>query len=142
MTLAPHTALRVAAMVALAAGLGIWSARLLAPTPAAMPPTLSAPLPAQMDVGPVTAWFGAVPTARSMRVAVSGIIATGSRGVAILSVDGGPPRAWSVGDSANGMRLRAVHPDEVVLDQGGVDVRVALPRQAMPEGSGIVRVPR
>jgi general secretion pathway protein C len=130
-------------MVALAAGVGLWAALLLAPTPGVMPPAASRALPARLDTAPLAAWFGTPPTGRApVRVTASGLIATGTRGVALLSVDGGPSQAWRVGQAIkDGLRVTAVEADAVVLDYQGEVVRVEFPRPAPPVGTGILRRP-
>ena len=131
------------ALVALAAGIGLWAALLLAPQPGAIPPAANRTLPTRLDTAPLAAWFGTPPTGRApLRVVVSGIIATGSRGVAVMSFDGGPGQAWGVGQTIkDGLRVRTVSAEEVVLDYQGDTVRVALPRPGPAAGTGILRKP-
>lgn len=135
--------LRRLALIALAAGIGLWAALLLAPTPGPMPPAATRTMPTRLDTAPLAAWFGAPPTGRApVRVTASGIIATGTRGVAVLSVDGGPSQAWRVGQTIrDGLRITAVEPDAVVLDHQGDSVRIDFPRPAPPAGTGILRRP-
>jgi len=132
---------RYVALAALASGVGLWSALLFAPAPKAIPPAMGRALPTRLDTAPLAAWFGTPPTGRSpLQVKVSGIIATGSRGVAVLSLDGAPGQAWRVGQTIkDGLSVRAVTAEEVVLDYQGDTVRVALPRPAPAAGTGILR---
>ena len=51
-------ALRVLAVLALAAGVGVWAAVLLAPRPGPLPPAVSAAAPRAADNTPVALWFG------------------------------------------------------------------------------------
>lgn len=135
--------LRRLALVALAAGVGLWAVLLLAPVPGPIPPAATRTMPTRLDTAPLAAWFGTPPTGRApVRVVASGIIATGSRGVAVLSVDGGPGQAWRVGQTIkDGLRVSAVEADAVVLDYQGDVVRVEFPRPAPAAGTGILRRP-
>lgn len=121
-------------MVAVAAGVGVWGAILLAPRPGVPPPALAAGAPMAADTGPVSAWFGAGPAVR-VQVASSGLIAAGARSSAILSVDGGRARTYAVGAVlANDLVLEAVRGDGVVIRQGGQTSVIEVPRLAPPSG--------
>lgn len=58
--------------------------------------------------------------------------------VALIRVNGGPARAYAVGDAVDvGVRLKAIRADGVELERGGVSTRLALapagaPRQLQP----------
>ncbi|WP_397473373.1 type II secretion system protein N [Pusillimonas sp.] len=123
--------LQAAAMVALAAGIGLWSALLLAPRPAPAPPALaSGPAPGQ-DLTPVSNWFGG--GSARLRVAVVGLIASGQQGAALLSINGGPAQAYRVGQTlAQGVTLSAVLPNGVSIDQDGIVEDITMPSQPMP----------
>ncbi|WZB65635.1 hypothetical protein WJ971_24015 [Achromobacter xylosoxidans] len=88
---AAPAAFRVLAILALAAGLGVWGAILLAPAPAALPAAVSAPAPRAADNTPVALWFGRDEALRT-QISVLGVIAAGPDGAAVFSVDGG--RRW------------------------------------------------
>lgn len=122
---------QAAAMLAVAAGIGLWSALLLAPRPAPAPPALaSGPAPGQ-DATPVANWFGG--GSARLRVAVVGLIASGGQGAALLSINGGPAKAYRVGQSlAQGVTLSAVLPHGVSIDQDGIIEDIAMPSQPMP----------
>jgi len=121
-------------MVAVAAGIGVWGAILLAPRPGVPPPALAASAPVAADTGPVSAWFGAGPAVR-VKVASSGLIAAGARSSAILSVDGGRAKTYGVGDAlANDLVLDAVRGDGVVIRQGGQTSFIEVPRLPPPTG--------
>lgn len=107
------------AMLATAAGVGLWSALLLAPPPAAAPPLLaSGPAPDQ-NITPLINWFGG--GSARLRVVVLGLLSSGQRGTALLSINGGPPKAYSVGHAlAQGVTLSAVLPHGVSIDQDGM----------------------
>ncbi len=121
--------LRVLAMLTAAAGIGLWGATLFAPRPAAMPPALAPATPRAPDNGAVALWFGKDEILRT-QISVLGVIA-GAEGAAVLSVDGGPPSAWRLGDEiVPGIALRGVEADAVIVEQGGRSSR--LPAPAMP----------
>jgi len=128
-------ALRVLAIAATAAGAGLWGAILLAPQPADLPPALpAAPAPVS-DTQALAALFGA-DRAIDTHVAVLGLIAAGAQGSAVLSVDGGPARAYRVGAQiAPGLMLADVSPAGIELDRNGARVSAAAPaRTAAPPG--------
>ncbi|GAA5235101.1 general secretion pathway protein GspC [Verticiella sediminum] len=122
-------------IAALAVGVGVWGAILLAPTPRAIPPALVVATQPPADTAPVAGWFGAAAAAR-VKVESSGLIAAGPDSSAILAVDGGRARAYGVGARlASDLTLAEVRPDAVVLRQGAQHVVVEVPR--LPEPSGI-----
>ena len=131
---APAT-LRVIAMLALAAGFGVWASILLAPRPGALPPAVSAAPPRAADNTPVALWFGKDEVMRT-QISVLGLIAAGPDGAAVLSVDGGPPLAWRAGaEVAPGIVLRDIAVDAVTVEQGGRLNRLATPAAlAAPAG--------
>ena len=125
---------KYAAMAAVAAGIGLWGALLLAPSPVATPPALaSGPAPGQ-DISPVSNWFGGG-TAR-LRVAVVGLIASGRQGAALLSINGGPAQAYRVGQTlAQGVTLSAVQATGVTIDQDGILEDITIPSPSpLPQG--------
>ncbi|MEC6413157.1 hypothetical protein ACOTJC_26605 [Achromobacter xylosoxidans] len=135
---AAPAAFRVLAILALAAGLGVWGAILLAPAPAALPAAVSAPAPRAADNTPVALWFGRDEALRT-QISVLGVIAAGPDGAAVFSVDGGPPLAWRVGDEvAPGIVLKDIGADAVTVEQGGRVSRLATPASPAPDG-GIAR---
>lgn len=122
---------QAAAMVALAAGIGLWGALLLAPRPAPAPPALaSGPAPGQ-NLAPVSNWFGG--GSARLRVAVVGLISSGHQGAALLSINGEPARAYRVGQTlAQGVMLSAVLPNGVSIDQDGIVEDITIPAQPLP----------
>ncbi|MGV2863298.1 hypothetical protein [Achromobacter sp. ESBL13] len=128
-------ALRVIAVLALAAGLGVWASILLAPRPGALPPAVSAAPPRAADNTPVALWFGKDEVMRT-QISVLGLIAAGPDGAAVLSVDGGPPLAWRAGaEVAPGIVLRDIAVDAVTVEQGGRSNRLPTPAAlAAPAG--------
>lgn len=131
----PPALLRVTAILALCAGVGVWASVLLAPRPGPLPPALAnATVAPVVDLAPLARWFGAGP-AIQVQLAASGVISAGARSVAVLAVDGARPRAYRPGDTlADGVTLRAVLPDGVELMQGGQVTRITLPALAPVDG--------
>lgn len=124
------------AMVALAAGVGVWLAVLLAPAPRPAPPALAPSAVAATDVAPVAAWFGAGPASR-VKIVPSGLIAAGQRGSAILAVDGAKPRAYATGQNlAHDLVLVEVLPQGVIVAQGSEETEILLPE--LPRLQGFV----
>ena len=94
-----------------------------------MPPALAPAAPRAPDNGPVALWFGKDEALRT-QISVLGVIA-GNDGAAVLSVDGGPPSAWRLGDEiAPGIALRGIEAGAVIVKQGGRSSR--LPAPLMP----------
>lgn len=129
---------QIAAMVAAAAGVGVWSAILLAPSPQPAPPALVVQDGQGTDVTSVAGWFGGGPASR-IKIVPSGLIAAGNRGSAILAVDGGRPRAFAVGQNlAHDLVLVAVRPTGVIVAQGAQETEILIPE--LPRLQGIVPV--
>ncbi len=129
---------RVLAVLALAAGVGVWAPVLLAPKPGPLPPAVSAAAPRAADNTPVALWFGKDEAMRT-QITVLGVIAAGPDGAAVLSVDGGPPQAWRAGgEVAAGIVLREVAADAVTVEQAGRASRLPAPA-ALPASAGISR---
>jgi len=129
---------RILAVLALAAGVGVWASVLLAPKPGPLPPAVSAAAPRAADNTPVALWFGKDEAMRT-QITVLGVIAAGPDGAAVLSVDGGPPQAWRTGgEVATGIVLREVAADAVTVEQAGRASRLPAPA-APPAPAGISR---
>ncbi|MDX3908150.1 MAG: hypothetical protein QHC78_20900 [Pigmentiphaga sp.] len=123
------------AMLVLAAGVGVWGAILLAPSPPPAPPSAVSDGSLRTDTRPVADWFGTGAGAR-IQVVVAGLIAAGPRGSAVLAIDGRPPRAYAVGSRlAEGVTLAEVRGTGIVLDQGGERVEIAAAK--LPPADGI-----
>lgn len=133
-------AARLAAIVAAAAAIGVWGAVLLAPSPSRLPPAVAAAPVRQSNVEPVALWFGRDGVLQT-QIAVLGLIAQGSNGAAVVSVNGGPPTALAVGQTAApGIVLAGVDAQGVILDANGTRTRVAAPPfDAVPGGIVPVR---
>lgn len=120
-------AVRVLAVAAAAAGMGLWCAILLAPSPADLPPALNINSAPVSDTRAVALLFG-TDGVLDTQVAVLGLISSGSQGSAVLSVDGAPPRAYRVGDEiAPGLALTEVTTAGVAVDRNGSLMRIKAP---------------
>ncbi len=127
---------KAAAIIACAAGVGVWGAILLAPTPSAAPAALVAAAVQGSDAGPVAGWFGAGVAPR-VKISSSGLIAAGAHGSAILSVDGARARTYGVGQAlAQDLVLAEVLPTGVVITQGGQSMEVKVP--SLPPVTGLI----
>lgn len=128
------------AVLALAAGMGVWSAVLFAPRPQVAPPLLaSGPAPGQ-NIAPLVQWFGG--GSARLRVAVVGLLSSGQQGTALLSINGGAPKAYSVGHAlAQGVTLVAVSSQGVSIDQDGVVQDITMPGHTTPPSGFAPAVP-
>ncbi len=133
--------LRGVAVLVFAVGVGVWGALLLAPVPRALPPALDTSSHLGQDTEAVARWFGG--GALRVRVVVSGLMtADGERGTALLTVNGGAPQAYRVGQTlAPGVTLVGVSPTAVSIDQDGVVEQVAVPPNPAHLVQGFVPVP-
>ena len=126
------------AIVALALGVGVWGALLLAPSPRALPPMLD-PASTEQNTAAVARWFGG--GALRVRVAVMGLITSDKGGAALLSVNGGTAQAYRVGQAlAPGVTLAGVTAGAVSIDQDGVTEQVAMPANPANVVQGFIPV--
>lgn len=119
--------LSLLAVIALSASIAYWVLQLYKPPqrPMAAIPQSSLPDPAP-DAG-ATLFGGQAVAAGPSNYQLTGVVAAGRDSVAILVVDGQPPRALVVGkEIASGVTVKEVHPKYVMLSEGGVLKRVDL----------------
>jgi len=119
--------LSLLAVIALSASVAYWAMELYKPAqrPMAAIPPASMPDPAP-DAG-ATIFGGQAVTAGPSNYQLTGVVAAGRESVAILVVDGQPPRALVVGkEIASGVTVKEVHPKYVMLSEGGLLKRVDL----------------
>ena len=128
------------AVLAIATGVGVWSALLFAPVPRALPPMLDAASSTGQNTTAVARWFGG--DALRVRVAVLGVIsADDGRAAALLAVNGGTPKAYRPGQTlAPGVTLAGVAPNAVSIDQDGVIEQVAVPANPASSVQGFIPV--
>lgn len=130
----------LAGAAALIAGLAWWGLRLTEPLsgPPAAPPAAVAT--GDNGAAEVAAWLAPGPA--RLEVQVAGVLAGGGRGAAVLSVNGGPPQAYAIGDTlTRSARLVGIDAQALIVEHGGREVRLPLPTQAGDDGRGITRVP-
>jgi general secretion pathway protein C len=122
------------------------------PAPAVAP---AAPAVLQIKSAAIAAWLGAPPEsqaasapAQARRYELRGVIAQGTAGVAVLSIDGQPARPYAVGTSVEeGVILRAVgaRHAELAADRSGPVLQrleLPLPDSRLPEGMALVPAKR
>ncbi|MCX7231257.1 MAG: hypothetical protein NTW15_20035 [Burkholderiales bacterium] len=123
-----------AALCAIVAG---WALQLLAPRAPVAPAGAVAQVQGPPDLSAAGQLFGGVPRAADAQVQaapsniqVSGVLASGARGVALLAIDGRPAKPFAVGEPvSDGMTVRSVTGDTVELDRsaGGPPMRLPAP---------------
>lgn len=114
-------------VILLAASLAYWILQLYRPPqrPLAAVPQAALPDPA-IDAA-ATLFGGQAAAASATNYQLTGVVADGRDGVAILVAEGSPPKALKVGkEVAPGVTLAEVHPRYVMLSDGGVMKRVDL----------------
>lgn len=135
----PRLASRAGA-AALIAGLAWWGLRLTEPLSRPPAAPVAAPAPGDNGAAEVAAWLAPGPA--RLDVQVAGVLAGGGRGAAVLSVNGGPPQAYAIGDKlTRSARLVGIDAQALIVEHGGREVRLPLPTQAGDDGEGIKRVP-
>ncbi|WP_273820784.1 MULTISPECIES: general secretion pathway protein GspC [Pseudomonas] len=116
--------LQGAALLAALAGVLFWSSLLLTPAQSNTPVMERSTPIAGIDT-PALQWFSNQPVA--MEVEVSGVIAGAQGAVAIISLNGGPPRGVLAGERlAPGVRLLAIEGDAVILERGSQPTRLKI----------------
>lgn len=114
------------------AGLAWWTVALLEPLPRAAPAAASG---ASDEGGAREAAAWLAPGSAKLEVKVAGALAGGGRGAAVLSVNGGPPQAYAIGDAlTHSARLVGIEAQALVVEQSGV--RTRLPMPALPDAAG------
>lgn len=133
--------LRGLALVVVAVGIGVWGALLFAPATYVLPPMLSSEPNSAQDTHAVAGWFGG--TALRVRVTVKGLIISGDgHGAALLAVNGGPARAYRVGQAlAPGVTLAGIGSKTVSVDQDGIVEALPVPVVSSRALQGFVPVP-
>ncbi|MEB0048384.1 MULTISPECIES: type II secretion system protein N [unclassified Pseudomonas] len=121
------------ALLAALAGIATWSSLLLM-SAESRNPDLSPSLSAAHSDNPALQWFSNQPA--PVEIKVSGVMA-GSRGaVAILSLNGGAPRSFLLGERVSPrVTVVAIEGDAVVIERGTQRTRVLLDK--LPEAAGL-----
>ncbi|WP_323011322.1 hypothetical protein [Castellaniella sp.] len=126
--------LRAIALLAIACGIGIWGALLLAPAPAPAPAQLGQSSTSGQAPDAVVAWFGS--GRGQLHIKILGLIVGGPRGTVLLSVDGAPAQAYRLGDTlAPGAILDTMTADGISISLDGTIQHIAAPSPA-PAAAG------
>ncbi|MDI2595403.1 general secretion pathway protein GspC [Pseudomonas sp. 681] len=112
------------ALLAALAGIVIWSSLLLT-SAESRTPEVAPPLSAVRSDNPALQWFSN--QTAPVEIKVSGVVAGGRGAVAILSINGGTPQSFLLGENvSHGVKLLAIEGDAVVIGQGGERTRLAI----------------
>lgn len=136
--LSPAQMLQTAALLATLAGVVVWSSMLLTPAQSSAPPAEREGAAVAVD-SPALQWFSNRPAGVDLKV--SGVM-TGAHGaVAILSLNGAPPRGFLVGERLlQGVRLVAIERDTVVIERGTEQIRFKV--STLPDVPAMPRLTR
>ena len=88
------------------------------------------------------AWLA--PGAARLDVRVAGALSGAGRGAAVLSVNGGPPQAYAIGDALTGTaRLTDIEAQALIVEQSGERIRLPMPtagqRQRRTDGGAPIK---
>jgi general secretion pathway protein C len=126
------------ALIVLAVSIAYWVLQLYQPVqrPLASAPRASVPEP---SIDAAAGLFGGRAVAAvASNYQLTGVVAAGANGVAILVADGGVPKALQIGkEVAPGVTVREVHPRYVMLSENGVMKRVELATDGKPSTNGV-----
>ena len=125
--------------VVLCASTAYWSLQLWRP-PVRQMAAPAAPAAAPIDLNAAASLFGGRPAAVGVasNYELKGVVVAGNgrESVAILSANGKPPQAVGLNTEFQpGVSVREVHPQYILLSEGGVIKRVALPEVAVAQQS-------
>jgi general secretion pathway protein C len=141
--MSPGRGARIAAVLlamALVASVTEWALKLAARrTPAeplvVLPAAELEPRARQFDVAPLARLLGARSSSELAGLRALGIMAEGTsgRGIAVLALEGQPPRAYRAGDTiAAGLVLKEVRKDRVLVSRAGIVQELRLPTKSSP----------
>ncbi|MDZ4190964.1 MAG: type II secretion system protein N [Pseudomonas sp.] len=127
----PAVLVQVLALLAALAGIAVWGTLLNATVPAPAQASSEPARTAHTTEQGAAQWFSS--SARNVQVTVSGLLAGPQGAVAILSIDDEPPRAFLANEQlAEGVHLRRIDHDAVVIDRGGSESRLAIAELPVP----------
>ncbi|WP_172705290.1 hypothetical protein [Variovorax paradoxus] len=137
----PASAMHAAGLAAVVAAAGFWGYRLQQLRPAAAPVEKAATvLPTDPATQVVAAWLG--PGQVRVDVNVIGLMYRRERAVAVLAINGAPPRAFVAGETLlRNVVLASIASDAVTISHDGVLSRFAAPTLPERGPPGIVREP-
>ncbi len=119
------------AVIALSASIAYWVMALYKPQQRPLAAIVDAPQPEPAPDAAATLFGGQAVAVVASNYQLTGVVAAGREGVAILVADGQPPRALQVGkEIASGVVVREVHAKYVMLSEGGVLKRIDLATDA------------
>ncbi|MBC2385493.1 general secretion pathway protein GspC [Pseudomonas sp. WS 5106] len=134
----PAHGVQALALLAALAGVVVWTPLLLTSAESNTPQATPQELAARSD-NPALQWFSTVAT--TPQVKVTGVLAGARGAVAILSLNGGPPRSFLLGERLSpGVRLTAIEGDGVEIERAGEKVRVNLDK--LPDGPALPTLTR
>ncbi|MFW0758581.1 type II secretion system protein N [Pseudomonas sp. H11T01] len=111
------------AVLAALAGIVTWSSLMLT-SAQSRTPDMAPPLSAIRSDNPALQWFS---NQAAVDIKVSGVMAGARGAVAILSLNGGSPRSFLVGESvSHGVKVVAIEGDAVVIERGTDKSRLEL----------------
>lgn len=115
------------AVIVLSASIAYWAMELYKPKQRPLAPIVSATVAEPSADAAMTLFGGQASAVVASNYQLTGVVAAGSEGVAIIVADGQPPKAVKVGtELASGVLLQEVHPKYVMLSEGGVAKRIDL----------------
>jgi general secretion pathway protein C len=115
------------AVIALSASVAYWALELYKPPQRPLAAISDAPAPDPSPDAAATLFGGQAVAVTVSNYQLTGVVAAGAEGVAILVADGQPPKAVQVGhELSSGVLLQEVHPKYVMLSEGGVLKRIEL----------------
>ncbi|CAB3647163.1 general secretion pathway protein GspC [Achromobacter pestifer] len=136
----PARLVPVFGLVAVLASVAFWGYRLYQPKAAPPPAQAAQAAVADPAAETVAAWLG--PGQLRLNVAVVGLIRRHDRAVAVLTVNGAPPKAFMTGETLmRDVTLVSIEPDAVTVDRAGDPIRIAAPSRPDYGPPGLVRVP-
>jgi general secretion pathway protein C len=125
--------LSLLAVIALSASVAYWVLELYKPPQRPLAAISEAALPEPSPDAAATLFGGQALAVVASNYQLTGVVAAGAEGVAILVADGQPPKALKVGaEIAPGVTVREVHPRYVMLAEGGVLKRIDLAADDKP----------
>jgi general secretion pathway protein C len=140
-TVPPARAMHAAGLAAVVAIAGFWGDRLQQLRPVTAPvEKAAAVLPADPAAQAVATWLG--PGQVRVNVSVIGLMYRQDRAVAVLAVNGAPPKAFVAGETLlRNVVLSSIASDAVTISHDGVLSRFAAPTLPERGPPGIVRRP-
>ena len=123
--------LSLLAVIALSASIAYWVMELYKPVQRPMAAVAEARMADPDQNAGATLFGGQALSAAPSNYQLTGVVAAGRDSVAILVVEGQPPKALMVGrEIASGVTVKEVHPKYVMLSEGGVLKRIDLASDA------------